>query len=109
MAKTRIELAQQRAQLVERIAAQRVLLAHDLAPLQRVGQAGNRVSNLVGDVVAYLGQHPLALAAALGSLMLFKPRSALRWAKRGLFLWRSWRAVQIWQPAMLLGLLRRFI
>ena len=109
MAKSRIELAQERARLLERIATQRMMLARDLAPLQRVAQTGNRISSMAGDLLAYLGQHPLALAAGLGSLFLFKPRMALRWTKRGLFLWRSWRTVQFWQPGILLGLLRRFI
>ena len=109
MAKSRIELAQERARLTERIAAQRIILARELVPLQRVAQTGNRLTALVGDAVAYIGQHPLALASVAAGMLLFKPRTALRWAKRGLFLWRGWRAVQQWQPGILLGILRRFI
>jgi len=36
------------------------------------------------------------------ALMLLKPRRALRWAGRGLFVWRSWRALRAWLPASLL-------
>ncbi|WP_394790481.1 YqjK family protein [Rhodoferax sp.] len=109
MAKNRLELAQERARLTERIAAQRSVLARELAPLQRVSQAGTTVTGLVSEVLAYIRQHPLALATVLGSALLLRPRSVLRWVKRGMFLWRGWRTLQRWQPGIWLGLLRRFL
>jgi hypothetical protein len=107
MAKTRAELDQERARLTERIQAQRVNLARELAPLQRVSQASNTLGALVAEALAYVRERPLAMSALVGGLLLLKPKGVWRWAKRGFFLWRGWRAVQVWQPGMVLGLLRR--
>lgn len=109
MAKTRAELDQERARLTERIQAQRANLARDLAPLQRIAQAGNTLSALVDEAIAYVRQRPLAMAALAGGLLLLKPKGVWRWAKRGFLIWRGWRAVQQWQPGMVLGLLRRVL
>ncbi|MBC7682191.1 MAG: hypothetical protein H7172_07645 [Ferruginibacter sp.] len=109
MAKTRAELDQERARLAERIQAQRANLARDLAPLQRITRAGNTLSALVDEAVAYVRERPLLMAALVGGLLLLKPKGVWRWAKRGFFLWRGWRTVQHWQPGTVLGLLRRVL
>jgi hypothetical protein len=109
MAKTRAELDQERARLSERIQAQRANLARDLAPLQRVSKAGNTLGALVAEAIAYVRERPLAMSALAGGLLLLKPKGVWRWAKRGLFIWRGWRAVQVWQPGVVLGLLRRVL
>lgn len=107
MSKTRAELDQERARLAERIQAQRANLARELAPLQRVSQAGNTLGALLAEAIAYVKERPLAVSALVGGLLLLKPKGVWRWAKRGFFIWRGWRAVQVWQPEMVLGLLRR--
>lgn len=109
MDKTRSELAFERVRLVERIQFQRATLVRELAPLQRVSQAGDRMTALGAEVLLFLRQHPLAIGSMLAAVALFKPRAAWRWAKRGFFVWRGWRTVQQWQPGMWLQLLRRFI
>ena len=109
MAKTRAELGQERARLTERIQAQRANLARDLAPLQRITQVGNTLSGLVDQAVVYVQQHPLAMSALVGGLLLLKPKGVWRWAKRGFIVWRGWRTVQQWQPGTVLGLLRRVL
>ena len=109
MAKTRAELDQERARLAERIQAQRATLARELAPLQRLTRAGNTLSALMEEAVAYVRQRPLLMSALVGGLVLLKPKGVWRWAKRGFFLWRGWRTVQQWQPGTVLGLLRRVL
>nr|WP_315205963.1 YqjK family protein [uncultured Albidiferax sp.] len=109
MAKTRAELDQERARLTERIQAQRANLARDLAPLQRVSQAGNVVSALVAEAVAYVRQRPVAATLLLGGLVLVKPKGVWRWAKRGFFIWRGFRAVQQWQPGTIMDVVRQVV
>lgn len=46
--------------------------------------------------------HPVALALALGSVLLFRPRTVLRWGRRGLLLWRGWRAARTLLPGFLI-------
>ncbi len=109
MAKTLAELAQERARLTERIQAQRANLARELAPLQRVSQAGNTLSALLGEAIAYVRARPVATAVMLGGLVLVKPRGAWRWAKRGFLVWRGWRAVQQWQPGSAMDVVRQVL
>jgi hypothetical protein len=109
MAKTLPELAQERARLTERIQAQRANLARELAPLQRVSQAGNTLSALVGEVLAYMRSRPVATAVMLGGAMLLKPRGAWRWAKRGFLIWRGFRAVQQWKPGTAMDVVRQVL
>ena len=109
MGKTRAELAYERVRLTERIAAQRALLARDLAPLRSLQRVGARASGLLAQVLAAMRQYPLVPVLLLGGFVLLRPRKAWRWGQRGLLLWRSWRALQQWQPATLWALLRRFV
>ncbi|MDO8719794.1 MAG: YqjK family protein [Polaromonas sp.] len=98
-----LELHQQRGRLRERIASQRATLAQQLVPLQNASDAGQRIVSLVRGGVQYLKSHPLPVLLALSALVLLKPRRALRWAGRGVALWRSWRALRAWVPSSLLG------
>jgi hypothetical protein len=109
MAKTQVELDQERARLLERITAQRASLVRDLEPVRRVEHLGQRVSALVADALGYIGGRPLAVMAAVAGLLVVRPRTALRLLGRGLALWRGWRTVQKWQPGLVWKLVRRFI
>jgi len=85
-----LELAARRGALAVRIANQREKLAHEAAALNGVLSAGDAV--LRG--VDWLKQHPLALGAAVAGAVVIRPRRALRWAQRGFFVWRGWRAMR---------------
>ena len=108
-----IELHQQRGRLLERIAAQRGTLSRQMAPLQGVLHIGDRVSDraarMVQDGKNFARQHPLAMAAAVAAVVLLKPRTVLRWTRRGLSLWRTWRGVQMLVPGFLLRQLRNLL
>ncbi|MCY7304755.1 MAG: YqjK-like family protein [Rhodoferax sp.] len=97
-----IELHQQRGRLQERIANQRRELALQMAPLQGVLAVPERVGRLVQEGKQFVVQHPLVLGTALASLLLFKPGFVVRWAGRGVTVWRTWRTVS----AMLPGFVR---
>ena len=101
-----IELHQRRGRLLERIAAQRQTLARELVPLQGVFNAGERARRAAQDGKNFLLQHPLVLGVALTALVVFKPRTVLRWAQRGLSVWRTWRSVYTLVPGFLLRQLR---
>lgn len=108
MKKSLVELRLERVLLTQRIAAEREAITRQLAPFQRAAETSDKVSAFVARGVAYVRQHPLTMAAAVGLLVLLKPRRSLRWAQRGFVLWRSWRAFRSFQPAGLLQKLRRF-
>lgn len=85
-----LELAMRRGVLKARIDAQRLALAEQSAPLENFLARGDAV--LEG--VDWLKHHPLAIAAAVAAVVVARPRRALRWARRGFFLWRSWQGVR---------------
>lgn len=109
MGKKRAELAYERGRLLERIQYQRRELARELLPLQSMAQKGDRWAAIVADLIGVVRQSPLTFGSVAIALAVLKPRMAWRLAKRGFFIWRGWRAVQQWQPAMLQQFLRRFV
>lgn len=87
MSRRLIELAERRARLVERIAAQRGDLAAGLAPVKRLlGVADKGV-----EAVRWMKRHPAVLAGAVALSVALRPRSAFTWLKRG---WTAWRLVR---------------
>ncbi len=94
MAKTLADLQRERGHLVERIATQRATLAVQLEPVRKVFGMGDRAVQLVRSGLDYARQHPLAMMAAAGALVTFRPRASLRWVRRGFMLWRSWRTLR---------------
>ena len=94
MDKRLAELHRERGQLIERIASQRMTLARQLEPLQEVAAAGDRAVSLLQGLVRYVNERPLPVLMVAAALVLFKPKSAWRWAQRGLFVWRTWRTLR---------------
>jgi len=101
-----IELHQQRGRLQERIAHQRRELALQMAPLEGVLAFPDRVGRLAQEGKQFVVQHPLVLGTALAALLLFKPGFVMRWARRGLTAWRTWRTVSAMLPGFVLEHLR---
>jgi len=85
-----LELAARRGALAVRIENQRDKLAREAGALTGVFSVGDAA--LRG--VDWLKQHPLAVGAAVAGAVVIRPRRALRWAKRGFFVWRGWRAMR---------------
>ena len=85
-----LELAARRGALAVRIGNQRDKLAREAAALNGVFSTGDAVLRGVN----WLKEHPLAVGAAVAGAVVVRPRRALRWAKRGYFVWRGWRAMR---------------
>lgn len=105
MQKRLIELQLQRGRLLERIAHQRRALAADIVPVAHTLQLGDRVSDLLAQGKRFVLEHPLAVAAVVGTAVVLRPAGVLRWSRRGFLAWRSWRALR----ASLPGFLARFL
>lgn len=87
-----LELAARRGALRARIDAQRETLARQVLPLERALEHGDSVMRGVD----WLKHHPLAVGVAVAAAVVARPGRAWRWAKRGLLVWRGWRALQGW-------------
>ncbi|MGB4066288.1 MAG: YqjK-like family protein [Azonexus sp.] len=85
-----LELATRHGALKARIDEQRRVLAHHSVPLEAALAHGDAV--LKG--VDWLKHHPVAVGIAVSVAVIARPRRALRWARRGFFLWRGWRAIR---------------
>lgn len=85
-----LQLAARRGALGERIAAQRTALAQHAVGIERLCAGGDTVLHGVD----WLKQHPAAVAAAVGAVVLARPRRAWRWARRGFLVWRGWRSAR---------------
>lgn len=81
-----IELAERRATLVAKVAAQRAELAQGLAPWRRPLALVDQ-----GVLAArYLGRHPALLVGVGVFVAALNPKRILGWARRG---WIAWRMV----------------
>lgn len=107
MRKKLIELHQQRGRLLERIASQRQVLLQQMAPLQAALDVSDRTTRLVQDAKAFVQNHRLGVALTIAAVVVFKPRTVLRWTRRGLFAWRTWRGLHTLVPGFLLNRLRQ--
>lgn len=85
-----LALAMRHGALKARIEEQRRTLARHARPLEAALAHGD--SALQG--VNWLKHHPAAIAAAAVAVVIFSPKAAWRWAKRGFFAWRGWQAVR---------------
>lgn len=92
--KSLAELQVERARLRERAAAQRETLAQQFTPVGGALQFGERIRAAGASALQFLRSHPLAMGALAVAVVLRKPRLSLRWARRGLVLWRGWRTAR---------------
>ncbi len=94
-----IELQLQRGRLLERIANQRHALALQTRPVARALRVGDRVSSFADQCKLFALQHPLAVAAVVGAVVVLRPARVLRWTRRGFFAWRTWASVRTALPS----------
>lgn len=90
-----IELAARRGELKAKIDMQRHAMAQHARP---VAAALAKADHVV-EGVEWLKRHPGAVGAAVAAVVVARPRRAWNWAKRGFFLWQSWRALRRRLPA----------
>jgi YqjK-like protein len=98
MTKEQQLLAQERGRLMERIAHQRVVFSVQLVPLQRALNTGDRAIAVGRSGWQFVRVHRAAIALVAGVVgsvfVVLKPGRAVRLARRGFVLWRSWRSMQ---------------
>jgi len=87
-------LVQQRDDLVERIAIERVIIARNSASLRRL----SRVIDKVHDGIRYLKSHPQALLLPIAIVVISRPRRLLAIVISAFGLWRMAR---IWRRRIL--------
>jgi len=87
-----IELARRKERLIARIEQQRIVISVACLRLQKPLSVIDR-----GIAIArYLKTHPLVLAVGVAVAAIAGRHNLLRWAGRGLFVWRTWRSVNAW-------------
>lgn len=84
-------LARKKAHLIADCARQRRVLADGLSAWQAPMRALDRGIA----ATRFLQAHPLVVAAVVGLVAVLGRRQVLRWASRGLLVWRGWQAVRM--------------
>jgi hypothetical protein len=98
--KSLAELERERGRLLERIAGQRSQLPVQFAPVAQLLQLGDKVGQTVQAGRDFVRRHPWVVSAFGALMVLRRPRSIGRWARRGLFVWRGWRTARNLMPVV---------
>jgi len=85
-----VELALKKQRLQIRSAA----LREDFSACAAGIQPAFALADRGGAAVRWLRSHPLVPAAALGVLLAARPRTVLRWARRGFLAWQTLRRLR---------------
>lgn len=96
-----VELYVQRGRLRERIGAQRIQLARELAPLGDALRTVDRMRALLHQARLWMAANPGVVAAAGVAIAIWRPRTLLRSARWGFFAWRNWSR---WRDLLRAGL-----
>jgi hypothetical protein len=88
----RLELALKKQRLQIKSDALREQWSRHVAGLEPAFFTGDRVA----EGVRWVRRHPPALVAGVVALLVARPRSVLRWVRRSLVAWRSWRRLRGW-------------
>ncbi len=91
-----VELYIERGRLRERIGAQRLQLARDLAPLRTVSDMADRGTRLVRQTQQWMAGHPTVVTALVVALVAWRPRAVWRSLRWGYSLWRRWSGLRTW-------------
>lgn len=87
-----IAIARRKERLVARSEAQRAVIDASLRQLQGPIAVVDRGL----EVVRFLRAHPLVVAVAMTTLVVFRGRSLLSLAGRAFSMWRLWRTLSAW-------------
>ncbi len=92
-----IEIARRKERLIARAELQRAAIAVSVQQLQgpiAVVDRGLKIAR-------FLREHPLLVAVVIGVATVFRGRSLLSLAGRGLAAWRLWRSLSAWSAGPL--------
>ncbi len=88
------EVLLQRGRLQERITTQRYFLRREIIPVRDALANVDRGIARIRAVGQYLKRHPALVAVGVATLLVVRARRVFRWAKRGFFVWQSWRTIR---------------
>jgi len=103
MNERQLELALKKQQLQLKASAQRLHLAQELEIFTPILSSVDTVQNVGGWISSFLTKRPYIVAAAGALLVITKPRTVFRLARRGLFAWQMWRRGQAALKAFVTG------
>jgi hypothetical protein len=89
-----IDIGIRRGRLIERIANQRAAFGRDIQPICGALRKTDQAIARVRTTTSFLKKHPGLVIAAVALFAALKPRSVWRWAKRGFFVWRTWKTLR---------------
>lgn len=91
-----IELYVQQGRLRERIGAQRLQVARELAPLGTALAGVDRARARWHQAQHWLVRHPATVTAAVVALLVWRPRPVFRILRWGFANWRQWARLRDW-------------
>ena len=83
-------LLRRRSQLLSQCDQQRAEIALHIVRLDAPIRLADRLIN----VMRCVRRHPLVVGAAAAALLVTQRRGLLKWGRRGLVVWRAWRALR---------------
>lgn len=87
------ELLLQRGRLIERIAGQRQVLRQDFVPVAAaLGKVDSAVAG-VHSLIETIRRHVVLTSVVVGTALIFKGKTVLRWAGRAFSAWKTWSMV----------------
>jgi hypothetical protein len=87
MIRRQSELAQKKQRLLLRSAEQRRQLVSHATALRPVFDGAENIRN----GLYWMRTHPVAMIGVLVAVMVARPRTLIRWARRGWVVWLAWR------------------
>lgn len=88
------ELHLERGRLLERITTQRYVLINEVQPVKTVLGRADHVLDAVRAGIDTVKRYPAVAGVAAAVLCVFNARRVFRLARRGYFVWRTWRSVR---------------
>ena len=91
-----VELYVERGRLRERIGMHRAELASELQPLGEFMHKADRARMRLHQIGAWMAANPGIVATVAVAVVVWRPRSVLNTARKGLYLWRNWGRWRNW-------------
>lgn len=88
------ELHLERGKLLERITTQRYVLINEVQPIRATLDRTDNVVAAVRSGIATVKRYPALAGVAAALVCILNARRAFRWARRGFFVWRTWRSLR---------------
>ncbi|WP_319242276.1 YqjK family protein [uncultured Propionivibrio sp.] len=88
------ELHLERGKLLERITTQRYVLINEVQPIRATLDRADHVIAAARSGIETVKRYPALAGVAAALVCILNARRAFRLARRGFFLWRTWRSLR---------------